>query len=83
MARWKICTISQFTYSFIVFFSLFSKVVFGEVVHGMDVVQKIENCGMSSELFFLAKSTLFILNLGTQSGIPKAEIVIMKSGIIQ
>ncbi|CAF3397872.1 unnamed protein product [Rotaria socialis] len=42
-------------------------VVFGEVVQGMDVVQRIQSYGMSSELFFLAESTLFMLSLGTNS----------------
>ncbi len=48
---------------FSLFSSRFSKVVFGEVVDGMDIVKKIES-------------------LGSQSGTPKAKVVIAKSGTV-
>jgi cyclophilin family peptidyl-prolyl cis-trans isomerase len=49
---------------FVYMFFSFWKVVFGEVVDGMDIVKKIES-------------------LGSQSGTPKAKIVITKSGTVE
>jgi len=56
--------IINYAFLFINFSLFFPKVVFGEVVDGMDIVKKIEG-------------------LGTQSGTPKAKVVIAKSGIVE